>query len=316
MVYSSYLTKYIKNLILTNNNDERLVRQFVVDEECEYNDELNTHIDSSDDHAINCMDGLYHRYPSKVLIFPTQKCLGCCRFCFRKNIRTEEHLPDDAFDEICKHISNNPSITEVIFSGGDPFAIGEGKLICMVNRIKEIKHVDIIRIHTRALTFEPKLITQSFVDAIKVGKPIFMVFHVNSHLEITDEATEKLSLLAENGILCFSQTALLRGVNDNHDDLSLLFKTLIQNRVKPYYLFHPDRVMGTGHFYISLEKGKELYRNLFNRISGLAMPIYLFNVPGGHGHCLVDLDSMQREGNEYKIQTWDKKEIVYNDVIV
>ena len=309
----SNLTNHIKELILKNNNDSRLEKQFILDENNERNDTINSLDDVAGDHGINRIKGLYHRYPSKVLIFPTQKCVSCCRFCFRKNIKTEEEITESDFEKIVEYISGDNKITEVIFSGGDPFAMEQQKLLNMIDRIKQIEHVVITRIHTRVLTCEPNLVNEKFVEKIKIGIPTYMVLHVNSHLEITDAFKEKVKLLTDNGIMCFSQTALLKDVNDNYDDLSSLFIELIKIKVKPYYLFHPDRVKGTGHFYISLKRGKQLYNSLFNRISGLAMPIYLFNVPGGYGHCIIGSDNVVKHENEYIIKTWDNQEVSYQE---
>lgn len=184
----------------------------------------------------------------------------------------------------------------------------------MIERIRNLDTVKIIRLHTRVLTYNPYLISENFVKFLKHEKPIYMVFHINSHLEITDIAKEKVKLLVDNGILCFSQTALLKGVNDTTEDLKQLFTTLIEERIKPYYLFHPDRVKGTGHFYISLSKGIELYNSLYNYISGLAMPIYLFNIPNGHGHCIIDLNNIKRiSGDKYQINTWEGYVLEYDD---
>lgn len=129
-------------------------------------------------------------------------------------------------------------------------------------------------------------------------------------------AKAKLKLLSDNGILCFSQTALLKGVNNTEQNLRKLFTTLIENKVKPYYLFHPDRVKRTGHFYLPLDEGIQLY-NSYNRISGLAMPIYLFNIPNGYGHCIVDLNNIVRteEKGYYIINTWEGETIDYNDIL-
>ena len=205
-----------------------------------WNDEINDVEDVAGDKAINYVKGIYHRYPGKILIFPTEKCLGSCRFCFRKNIISDSSndLTLEDFDEIEKYIIKN-SISEVIFSGGDPFAVESNILEDMINRVKKINQIKIIRIHTRVLTYAPELITEEFVKKIKEGIPVFFVFHINSHLELTEVAKQKINLLNENGILCFSQTALLKGVNDTEQDLRLLFTTLIENKIKPYYLFHP-----------------------------------------------------------------------------
>ncbi len=317
MFYRDNLSEYVKKLIVDTNYDPRLVNQFVYKEEIESNDVINTVEDVARDKEINRIKGIYHRYPGKILIFPTERCLGSCRFCFRKNIINDESqdLTLEDFDAIENYIIDE-GIKEVIFSGGDPFAIKEELLLKMIMRIKKISQVHIIRIHTRVLTYAPNLITQQFVETVKGGTPVFFVAHINSHLEITEMAKEKLKLLSDNGILCFSQTALLKGVNNTEQDLRELFTTLIENKVKPYYLFHPDRVKGTGHFYLPLEEGIRIYNSLYNRISGLAMPIYLFNIPDGYGHCIVDLNNIVKteEEGHYIINTWEGEVLHYNDV--
>lgn len=316
MTYRDNLSVYIKNLIADADYDSRLVNQFIYKEETEKNDTINTVEDIAKDKEINKIKGIYHRYPGKILIFPTERCLGSCRFCFRKNIINDEsqELTLDDFDAIEEYIIKE-GIEEVIFSGGDPFAIKEDLLLEMICRIKKISQIHIIRIHTRVLTYAPNLITSHFVETIKQGTPVFFIAHINSHLEMTDIARQKIQLLTENGILCFSQTALLKGVNDTEHDLRELFSVLIKNKVKPYYLFHPDRVKGTGHFYIPLEKGIQLYNSLYNRISGLAMPIYLFNIPNGYGHCIVDLNNIIKTGERhYTINTWEGEVLQYDDI--
>lgn len=243
MEYRDNLSKYIIKVISDSNYDVRLTKQFLYQREIENADIINMEEDVARDGDINVVKGLYHRYPGKVLIFPTERCLGSCRFCFRKNIITDnsQNLTLNDFDAIEKYICTH-EITEVIFSGGDPFAIRADILINMINRIKAIKQVRLIRIHTRVLTYDPELITKDFIDSIKGGTPVFMVFHINCHLELTALAKEKARLLSENGILCFSQTALLHEVNDTEEDLRCLFSELLVNKIKPYYLFHPDRV--------------------------------------------------------------------------
>ncbi len=318
MKYRDNLSNYINDVMINNNYDIRLTKQFIYQPEIENSDVINTAEDVACDEDINFVKGVYHRYPGKILIFPTERCLGSCRFCFRKNIINDDtqNLTLDDFDDIEKYILNR-NITEVIFSGGDPFAIKTDVLVKMIQRVKSIKQVKIIRIHTRVLTYEPNLITEKFIDGIKEGTPVYMVFHINSHLELTSLAKEKVKLLTDNGILCFSQTALLHEINDTVEDLRCLFSELINNKIKPYYLFHPDRVKGTSHFYLPLKKGISLYNSLYNKISGLAMPIYLFNVPNGYGHCIVDLGCIipTEKENIYHINTWTGESLEYIDIM-
>ena len=302
----------MEKLIKKHNNDIRLVKQFVYDPREEQNNFYGCE-DVANDNAINKIDGLYHRYPTKVLIFPTEVCFGECRFCFRKHIRDKEKvLSADKFEKIKDYLKSNPQINEVIFSGGDPLTVNNKDLIKMISEINAIKSIQIIRIHTRALSYDPTRIDDELINFLKTVQPLFMVFHVDSALELSKESCKVANKLADNGIMCFSQTALLHEVNDTEKDLKELFIKLITNRIKPYYLFHPDQVKGNDHFYVPLQKGIDLYKSLFNHISGLATPIYLLNIPNGGGHCLVDLDNIRKQSdNTYIVKDWEGNETIY-----
>lgn len=298
------VTNNILNLLEKHNNDLRIAKQFLYDQREEL-DFMQGSYDVSDDASIEVVRGLYHRYPSKVLIFPTESCFGECRFCFRKHIRKNAVLSDEEFEKIIEYIATKPEINEVIFSGGDPMTVNNKKLFSMIDKIKNINSIKIIRIHTRVLTYSPERIDDEFISYIKGKQPFFMVFHINSVLELSDVACEKAMQLANNGIPCFSQTALLHEINDSYDDLKNLYEKLLELRIKPYYLFHPDMVKGNDHFYVPIEKGVSIYKSLFNYISGLSMPIYLLNIPGGGGHCIMDLNNMQRDENgNYIVKDW------------
>lgn len=299
------LSDNLKMQMQIHHNDIRLLKQFVYDQR-EENDELHGSSDIASDSAIMKLEGLYHRYPTKVLLFPTESCFGECRFCFRKHIRQNKVISKEEFRKILDYIESNPEITEVIFSGGDPMVLGNNELFFMMQEIRKIPTVKLIRIHTRVLSYSPERLNFEFINMLKTLQPVFMVFHINSSLEIGDCARERVKELVDNGILCFSQTALLHEVNDTECDLKQLFVDLISLRIKPYYLFHPDRVKGNDHFYVPLNKGKELYKSLYNHISGLAMPLYLLNIPGGGGHCIIDLDNVKevKEGR-YLVKDWE-----------
>lgn len=307
------LTKHLNNLLKETGFDPRLKKQFIFDER-ELLSSDGEFEDVANDKKIKKAKGVLHRYPTKILIFPSEACIGHCRFCFRKHIKKDHVLSNEEFDYILEYLHSNPQINEVIFSGGDPFTIPNNNLLKMIHAVKQIPTIEIVRIHSRVLTFNPELITDSFIETLSKYQPIFMVFHINSHLELTELARAKVKKIVDNGILCFSQTALLKGVNNSFDDLRNLFEILIKNRIVPYYLFHPDKVKGTSHFYISIEEGVSLYRKLYNNISGLAIPVYLFNVPEGNGHCIIDTGSFVKTSEgQYKIHTWDNKIICYHD---
>jgi lysine 2,3-aminomutase len=313
MTHFEQLSEHVREILRTSGNDRRLTKQFVFDPR-ELKNRPSDYDDVAADRSIEIVKGVYHRYPSKVLFCPTGECLGHCRFCFRKHIKKNTQLTDSETEVALAAIRENKLITEVIFSGGDPFALPAVLLTRLLQNVRGIAGVRIIRIHTRTLTYAPELITESLVECFKAVRPLFLVFHVNSHLELSAMAKAKCALLVDAGIPCFSQTALLRDVNDSTADLSALFMTLLENGVKPYYLFHTDRVQGGEHFYVKLSKGIDLYKSLYNRISGLAMPIYLFNVPGGHGHCIVDLGNIVPEKSDrYRVTDWQGNVLSYED---
>ena len=306
----------INRLLIDTNYDIRLKKQFVYDPREEL-DVMHGSSDISDDMSINVIKGLYHRYPSKVLIFPTEACFGECRFCFRKHIRKDANLTSDEFDKIVEYIKTSPQINEVIFSGGDPMTLNNEKLFNMIKRIREISSVKIIRIHTRVLTYSPDRINDEFIDFVKENQPLYMVFHINSALELSDVACEKAIALRQNGISCYSQTALLHEVNDSYEDMKELFEKLLILQIKPYYLFHPDLVKGNDHFYVTIEKGIEIYKKLYNNISGLAMPIYLLNIPSGGGHCIMDLNNISKiSDGYYKVTDWQHVKHYFTEVLL
>jgi lysine 2,3-aminomutase len=311
--HNEKLTPYLRELIAANNNDIRLNKQFIYDDRelLELEGEFD---DVASDASINVVNCLYHRYPSKVLLFPTENCLCHCRFCFRKFIRGTKAISENDLLSVYGYLKGDPNINEVILSGGDPMVLSPDRIIRIISELKNIKTVKIIRIHTRALTFDPDLLTDEFIENLVKFRPLSFVFHINSHLELTDIAKSRVEKIITSGIQCYSQTALLKEINDSFNDLSKLFSELFYAGIKPYYLFHPDKVKGTSHFYVPLKKGIEIYNSLYNNISGLAMPIYLFNIPGGYGHSIVDLGNIvQIEDNKYKIKTWKGDIITYEE---
>lgn len=311
-----HIPENISKLLKDSNYDIRLKKQFIYDSK-EETDYMHGSDDVSDDISINVLKGLYHRYPTKVLIFPTESCFGECRFCFRKHIRKDSTLSNDEFEKILQYIIENPSINEVIFSGGDPMTLSNERLFYMIKKIREISTIKIIRIHTRVLTYAPERIDNEFIEFIKSNQPLFMVFHINSAIELSSMACERALKLSEQGISCYSQTALLHEINDTFDDMKELLEKLILLHIKPYYLFHPDMVKGNDHFYVTIEKGIDIYKKLYNNISGLAMPIYLLNIPGGGGHCIMDLGNINKvDLGCYEVIDWQNNKHNFTEVVV
>lgn len=264
------------------------------------------------DDTYSPVKGLVHKYPTKALLFPSNHCGSFCRFCFRRRLvgQTDDFLNEREIQSALTYIRETVQLDEIILSGGDPLTCTDEMLVRIISELKRIAHVKIVRIHTRLPINCPSRITDNLVSRLKRYQPIYVVVHVNHPREISEPTRRAFALLAENGIMCLSQTALLRGVNDNKDTLKDLWTTLVYNRVKPYYLFHTDPLVGLGHFRVPIPRGIEIMRNLYDRMSGLAYPLYCFNVPGGYGHILLGYNYLKRVGvGLYRIETYDGQSV-------
>ena len=243
---------------------------------------------------------LIHRYSDRVLILATDECAMYCRFCLRKRrVGKKGAIGEKEFLAIVRYISDHPDVREVIFSGGDPLMISDTYLDFMLSEIRRISHVRIIRFHTRMLMANPLRITPSFVEILKRHAPVYLITHFNVPEEITAESQKAISLLADAGIVLGNQSVLLRGVNDAPDILSRLWQKLAEVRVRPYYLHHPDPIAGTAHFRMPVRTGLSIYRAA-EKISGLCVPRYVLDMPGGYGKMNLH-ESMIVEENSHEM---------------
>lgn len=230
--------------------------------------------------------GLVHRYPDRALLHVTSACAVHCRFCFRRHVFTSEKgpLPDGDLERAIEYVRSKAEIREVILSGGDPLTLPRHRLERILACLAAIPHVETLRIHTRAPVVAPALLSQKLLAALTlVEKPIWMVLHVNSHLELTEPARTAIASLRRAGIPLLSQSVLLAGVNASLPDLLDLFRGLLREGVKPYYLHYPDLVENTHHFRIPLEDAIELVGQLRARLPGTAIPQFVVDIPGGYG---------------------------------
>jgi lysine 2,3-aminomutase len=221
-----------------------------------------------------------------VLLKPLHVCPVYCRFCFRREKVGPggEALSAAELAAAAAYIRDRPGIWEVILTGGDPLMMAPRRLAELIASLDDIGHVGVIRIHSRVPIVDPSRITAELVAAIKPRRAaLWLAVHCNHPRELAGAARAALGRLADAGIPLLGQTVLLAGVNDNTDTLDQLMRALVTARVKPYYLHHPDLVRGTGHFRVSIARGQELMRALRGRLSGLAQPTYVLDVPGGHG---------------------------------
>jgi len=274
--------------------------------------------DPISDRSFSPVKGVVHRHRDRVLFMPTSICGVYCRFCLRREtVGEKEHiLSAQQIDAAIDYIRDHNEIWEVIFSGGDPLMLSNDKLQSLFDRLAEITHVKVIRIHTRFPVINPKRVNKSLIrvlrSAINHKKAVYLSIHVNHVEEIDEQVEDAMALLADNGIILISQTVLLKGVNDTAADLGNLFRRLIENRVKPYYLHHLDLAQGTSHFRTTIAEGQEIMTALRNEYSGLCLPTYVLDIPGGFGKVPIIMSHINmNEDGKYVIKDCSGKEHLY-----
>jgi lysine 2,3-aminomutase len=229
--------------------------------------------------------GLVHRYPDRALLIATSTCSMYCRHCTRKRVagHRETRISALRLQQVKEYLTAHPEISDVIVSGGDPFTMTNSALEQVLATIRAVPSVDIIRIGTRTPVVLPMRITPELVRMLRKYHPIFVNTHFNHPAEVTPEAAEACTRLADAGIPMGNQSVLLRGVNDDPQVLEKLYRALVRIRVKPYYLFQCDLVRGVEHFRTPLSRGIEIMEYLRGRLSGLAIPNYVVDAPHGGG---------------------------------
>jgi lysine 2,3-aminomutase len=227
---------------------------------------------------------IVHRYPDRVLFLVTHVCASYCRFCTRKRkVGDPGKISLKFIDEGIYYISEHPEVRDVILSGGDPLLLKDEKIEYILQNLRKIPHVEIIRIHTRVPVFLPQRITGKLVKMLKKYHPLFMNVHFNHPDELVPVTVKALGRLADAGIPLGNQTVLLKGVNDDPGVMKKLMQKLLQARVRPYYIYQADMVFGTEHLRTSVAKGLEIVEALRGWTSGLAVPYYVIDAPGGGG---------------------------------
>lgn len=284
--YAIGLSSTLAALIDPKDPNDPIARQFIPDvsELVVRTEEM---ADPIGDAAMSPVDGIVHRYPDRVLLKLIHVCPVYCRFCFRRETvgpGSATHLSAQALDAAFAYIAAHPEIFEVILTGGDPLVLSLRRLANVIERLRAIAHVAIIRIHTRVPVAEPALVTEELTQLLRnAGKTVYIALHANHPRELTPAAQAACTKLIDAGIPMLSQSVLLRGVNDDVDTLAELMRAFVRARVKPYYLHHPDLARGTAHFRISIAEGRALVSALRGRLSGLCQPTYVLDIPGGFG---------------------------------
>lgn len=229
--------------------------------------------------------GLTHRYPDRVLFLITDMCSMYCRHCTRRRFagQTDNSMPMDRIDKGIEYVRNHPEVRDIIISGGDALLVEDDVIEYVVKNLSEIPHVEIVRIGTRTPVVLPQRITLELVTRLKKYHPVYVNTHFNHPKEITERAKEACALLADNGFPLGNQSVLLRGINDDLYVMRKLVQGLVKIRVKPYYVYICDLSQGIEHFRTKVSKAIELYEGLRGHTSGLCIPTFVIDAPGGGG---------------------------------
>jgi lysine 2,3-aminomutase len=295
--YALALTPDMAELIDPTDPNDPIARQFVPDP-AELDVRPEERADPIGDDAHSPVAGIVHRYPDRVLLKPLHVCAVYCRFCFRREtVGQGRALSRAELDAALDHIRAHPQVWEVILTGGDPLVLSPRRLRDIVAALAAIEHVKVIRLHTRVPVVAPARVTPALVRALKArGKATYVVLHANHARELTAAARAACARLVDAGIPMLSQSVLLRGVNDDAEVLGELMRTLVECRIKPYYLHHGDLAPGTAHWRTGLDEGQALMRTLRGRWSGLCQPTYVLDIPGGHGKSPVGPNYLVQAG--------------------
>ncbi len=303
--YAIAVTPAMIGIIDRDDADDPIARQFIPDAR-----ELQTHpaerSDPIGDHVKSPTPGLVHRYPDRVLLKLAHVCPVYCRFCFRREMvgpdLGEAMSPDDLAAAL-DYIRRTPAIWEVILTGGDPFVLSPRRIHDVTTALGQIPHVKVLRWHTRVPVVDPDRISDDLIAALKASeKTVFVGLHSNHARELTSDARRAIAKLVDAGIPLLSQTVLLKGVNDDADSLEALMRALVEARVKPYYLHHGDLAPGTAHFRTTIAEGQALMGELRRRLSGIALPTYVLDLPGAFGKIPLSDATISKDGAGYLVR--------------
>lgn len=254
------------------------------------------------------------RYPDRLIIYATNQCGMYCRHCQRRRNIGEIDSPssEESLREAFAYVRANPEIRDVLVTGGDSLTLGDDKIEWILQELRSIPHVEIIRLGSRMIVTVPQRITEDFCQMIKKYHPVYVNTHFNNPAEITEESKKACEMLANVGVPLGNQAVLLKNINDNPYVMKKLNQELLKIRVRPYYIFHAKAVAGTEHFRTSVDKGIEIIRHLRGYTSGLAVPTFIVNAPGGKGKTpMAPAYIAGKDDDEIILKTWEGLEIAY-----
>jgi len=293
--YAVALTPTMRTLI--EAPDDPIARQFVPSTE-ELTTAPHEHPDPIGDDKFSPIKGVVHRYPDRALLKPLLLCPVYCRFCFRR-----EHVGPDGgvltaaeLEAAYAWFAAHPEVREVILTGGDPLLLSPRRLAAIIATLSAMPHIETLRIHTRVPTTDPGRIDEAVTGALATDRSLWLVLHANHAREFSAEAKAALTRLRRAGVPLLGQSVLLRGVNDSAAALEALFRAMVASGVKPYYLHQLDAAPGTARFHVPIAEGQRLLAALRGRVTGLAWPTYVLDIPGGHGKVPIGPEFLQADG--------------------
>ncbi len=308
--FSVGITPYYASLIDPDNPNDA-IRKTMIPATDELVDSPGEMADPLGEDSHSPVPGIVHRYPDRVLFLITDFCPVYCRYCTRSRLvggNAEFDINMDQWRNAIDYIRATPSIRDVLISGGDPLVYPDDKLEWLLSSLKQVKHVEIIRIGTKIPFVMPQRITMELTEIFKRYHPIYMSVHVTHPREVTPESSQACERLADAGIPLGSQTVLLKGVNDSVEVIRLLVHELLKIRVKPYYLLQCDPIKGSSHFRTPIQTGIDIISQLRGFTSGYAVPHYIVDLPGGGGKVsLVPEHLTSRNGNELIFTNYEGK---------
>ncbi|MEI7958143.1 MAG: KamA family radical SAM protein [Verrucomicrobiota bacterium] len=250
--------------------------------------------------------GLVHRYPDRVLFLVTDRCASYCRYCTRSRVVSgagEQELHID-FEQAFRYLEAHTEVRDVLLSGGDPLLLSDDRLESILRRLRSIEHIEFVRIGSRIPIFLPQRVTPELCQMLQRYHPLWMSVHVNHPRELTVEVRDALGRLADHGIPLGNQSVLLSGVNDSVETMTELVQKLLRCRVRPYYLYQLDLILGSSHLQVPVSKGIEIIEGLRGHTTGYAIPQYVIDAPGGGGKVPINPD--------YQIYRDDEKIVIRN----
>jgi lysine 2,3-aminomutase len=272
--------------------------------------------DPLNEENLSPVPNLIHKYPDRVLFLVCAQCAMYCRFCTRKRkVGTDRMvITRETVSAGIDYIAGHPEIRDVLISGGDPLLLVDERLEEILTAVRKIPTVEIIRIGTRVPCTLPMRVTARLARLLKKFHPLYINTHFNHPAEITPEAAKACARLADAGIPLSCQTVLLRGINDDPQTMRELMQKLLRIRVRPYYLFQGDMTRGTNHFRTTIAAGKEIMKSLIGFTSGLAVPTYALDAPGGGGKIPLTPEYVREEGERLIFTNYQGRTCYYDSI--